>query len=130
MNTRLNIKNLDENNVQKHGGSKQVGSKKLGFGVKTGVHRVHVQNVRFEVELQGAKGNRKAEGFQASNDDAAVAQRKIEDRKHEERQTQTAWYNAWLTRWSLVRTLDGDIEYRYRPRITIKIGIRALAIEN
>ncbi|GJY91117.1 hypothetical protein Tco_0506313 [Tanacetum coccineum] len=60
MNTRLNIKKLDENIVQKHGGSKQVGlkqlgSKQVGFkqlsqkqvgfkqlrpGVKTGLHGV------------------------------------------------------------------------------------------
>ncbi|GKE40855.1 hypothetical protein Tco_1464260, partial [Tanacetum coccineum] len=30
MNTRLNIEKLDENIVQKHGGSKQVGLKQLG----------------------------------------------------------------------------------------------------
>ncbi|GJX40847.1 hypothetical protein Tco_0255837 [Tanacetum coccineum] len=37
MNTRLNIKKLDGNIVQKHGGSKQVGFKQLGPGVETGV---------------------------------------------------------------------------------------------
>ncbi|GJW45588.1 AP-3 complex subunit mu [Tanacetum coccineum] len=42
--------------VQKHGGSKQVGFKQLG-------------------SKQGAQGNREAEVFQVSNDDAAVAQR-------------------------------------------------------
>nr|GEV87345.1 nodulin-related protein 1-like [Tanacetum cinerariifolium] len=68
--------------VQKHGGSKQVGlkqfsSKQVGFkqlghkqvgfkqlgpGVETGVHRVQVdKRVWFEVELQGAQGNREAE---------------------------------------------------------------------
>ncbi|GJX24295.1 hypothetical protein Tco_0228740 [Tanacetum coccineum] len=41
MNTRLNIKKLDKNIVQKHGGSKQVGFKQLGPCVKTGVHGSH-----------------------------------------------------------------------------------------
>ncbi|GJT82586.1 hypothetical protein Tco_1056928 [Tanacetum coccineum] len=62
INTRLNIKKLDGNIVQKHGGSKQVGFKQLGPGVKTGVHGVHDEKrVWFEVELQGAQGDRKAE---------------------------------------------------------------------
>jgi hypothetical protein len=53
MNTRLNIEKLDGNIVQKHGGSKQVGFKQLGFDVKTRVHREHVQKrVWFEVELR------------------------------------------------------------------------------
>ncbi|GJS61827.1 hypothetical protein Tco_0656611 [Tanacetum coccineum] len=54
LNTRLNIKNLDGNIVQKHGGSKQVGFKELGPGVETGVHGVQDEKrVWFEVELQG-----------------------------------------------------------------------------
>ncbi|GKF45697.1 hypothetical protein Tco_0135499, partial [Tanacetum coccineum] len=53
--------------VQKHGGSKQVrrkqlGSKQLGPGVETGVHRV-----------------------QDSNDDAAVAQRRLKDKQLKEK---------------------------------------------
>ncbi|GKA98588.1 zinc finger, CCHC-type containing protein [Tanacetum coccineum] len=92
--------------VQKHGGSKQVGlkqlgSKQVGFkqlghkqvgfkqlgpGVETGVHGVQVEKrVWFEVELQGAQGNREAEVFQVSNDDAAVAQRRLEDKQLEEK---------------------------------------------
>nr|GEW42299.1 zinc finger, CCHC-type [Tanacetum cinerariifolium] len=62
MNTRLNIKKLDGNIVQKHGGSEQVGFKQLGPGVKTGVHEVHDEkHVWFEVELQGVQGDREAE---------------------------------------------------------------------
>nr|GFB34967.1 leucine-rich receptor-like protein kinase family protein [Tanacetum cinerariifolium] len=45
MNTRLNIKKIDGNIVQNHGGSKQVGFKQLGPGVETGVHEVHDENV-------------------------------------------------------------------------------------
>ncbi|GJV74397.1 hypothetical protein Tco_1505981 [Tanacetum coccineum] len=78
MNTRLNIEKLDGNIVQKHGGSKQVGFKQLGPGVETGVHGVHDEKrVWFEVELQGAQGDREAEVFQVSNDDTAVAQRRL-----------------------------------------------------
>nr|GEV81948.1 retrovirus-related Pol polyprotein from transposon TNT 1-94 [Tanacetum cinerariifolium] len=45
MNTRLNIKKINGNIVQKHGGSKQVGFKQLGPGVETRVHEVHDENV-------------------------------------------------------------------------------------
>ncbi|GJU14260.1 hypothetical protein Tco_1142226 [Tanacetum coccineum] len=59
MNTRLNIEKLDGNIIQKHGGSKQVP------GVEIGVHGVHDEKrVWFEVELQGAQGDREAEVFQ------------------------------------------------------------------
>ncbi|GJX80270.1 hypothetical protein Tco_0328419 [Tanacetum coccineum] len=95
MNTRLNIKKLDGNIVQKHGGSKQVGLKQLGskqvefkqlgHGVETGVHRVQVEkHVWFEVELQGAQENHEAVVFQVSNDDAAVTQRRSEGKQLEE----------------------------------------------
>ncbi|GKC97681.1 hypothetical protein Tco_1167956 [Tanacetum coccineum] len=106
MNTRLNIENFDENIVLKHGGSKQVelkqlGSKQVGFkqlghkqvgfkqlgpGVETGFHEVQDEKrVWFEVELQGAQGDREADVFLVSNDDTAVAQRRLEDKKPEEK---------------------------------------------
>ncbi|GKB81639.1 hypothetical protein Tco_0948534 [Tanacetum coccineum] len=106
MNTRLNIEKLNENIIQKHGGSKQVrlkklGSKQVGFkqlghkqvGFKqlgpifeTGVHRVHDKKcVWFEVKLQGAQRNRETKDFWVSNDDTAVAQRQLEDKQPEER---------------------------------------------
>ncbi|GKE36989.1 hypothetical protein Tco_1460394 [Tanacetum coccineum] len=51
-----------------------------------GVHRVQDEKrVWFEVELQGAKGDREAEVFQGSNDDAAVAHRWLEDKQPEEK---------------------------------------------
>ncbi|GKF15287.1 hypothetical protein Tco_0056749 [Tanacetum coccineum] len=67
-------------------GHKQVEFKQLGPGVETGVHRVQVdKRVWFEVKLQGAQGNREAEVFQVSNDDAAVAQRRLKDKQLEEK---------------------------------------------
>ncbi|GJT69820.1 hypothetical protein Tco_1029106 [Tanacetum coccineum] len=61
-----NIEKLDGNIVQKHGSSKQVRFKQLGLGVETGVHGVHDEkHVWFEVELQGAQGDREAEVFQS-----------------------------------------------------------------
>ncbi|PWA53412.1 zinc finger, CCHC-type [Artemisia annua] len=67
-------------------GHKQVGFKQLGPGVKTGVNGVQVdERVWFEVELQGAQGNREAEVVQVSNDDAIVAQRRLEDKQLEEK---------------------------------------------
>ncbi|GKC31927.1 hypothetical protein Tco_1039221 [Tanacetum coccineum] len=92
--------------IQKHGGPKQVGFKQLGHkqvgfkqldvkqvgfkqlgpGVETGVHGVKDEKrVWFEVELQGAQGDREAEIFQVSNDDTAVAQRRLEDKQPEEK---------------------------------------------
>ncbi|GJW72020.1 hypothetical protein Tco_0128937 [Tanacetum coccineum] len=81
--------------VQMHGDSKQVGFKQLGSkqvrftqlgpGVKIGVHGVQVDRcVWFEVELQGAQRNGKAEVFLVSNDDVVVAQRRFEDKEVEE----------------------------------------------
>nr|GEX55499.1 DNA-directed DNA polymerase [Tanacetum cinerariifolium] len=82
----LNIEKLDENIVQKHRGSKQVGFKQLGPSVETGVNGVHDEkHVWFEVKLQGAHGDREAEVFQVSNDDTAVAQRRLEDKQPEEK---------------------------------------------
>ncbi|GKE49371.1 retrovirus-related pol polyprotein from transposon TNT 1-94, partial [Tanacetum coccineum] len=67
-------------------GHKQVGFKQLGLDVETEVHGVQEEKrVWFEVELQRAQGDREAEGFQVSNDDAAVAQRWLEDKQLEEK---------------------------------------------
>ncbi|GJT37029.1 hypothetical protein Tco_0936894 [Tanacetum coccineum] len=67
-------------------GQKQFGFKQLGPSVKTGFHRVQdVKCVWFEVELHGAQGDREAEVFQVSNNDAAVAQRQLEDKQLEEK---------------------------------------------
>nr|GEY10336.1 hypothetical protein [Tanacetum cinerariifolium] len=74
--------------VQKH----EVGFKQLGPGVETDVHKVHDEKrVWFEVELQGAQGDREAEVFQVSNDEATVAQRRLEDKKLKETTNMTAW---------------------------------------
>ncbi|GJS94730.1 hypothetical protein Tco_0801698 [Tanacetum coccineum] len=73
---RFDIKNFDGNGVQKHGCSKQKGCKQLGPDIKTRIHGVHDQkHVWFEVELQGAQGNREAKVIQVSNNNTAVSQR-------------------------------------------------------
>nr|GEV11931.1 zinc finger, CCHC-type [Tanacetum cinerariifolium] len=67
-------------------GHKQVGFKQLGPSVKAGVHGVHVdKRAWFEEELQEAQGNHEAEVFQDSNDDAVVAQRRLEDKQPQEK---------------------------------------------
>ncbi|GJV48798.1 homeodomain-like protein [Tanacetum coccineum] len=79
---RFDIEKLEENIVQNHGGSKQVGLKQLGskqVGFKQLGHK------QFEVEPHGAQGYREAEVFQVSNDDDAVAQRWLKDKQLEER---------------------------------------------
>ncbi|GKA75407.1 hypothetical protein Tco_0781785 [Tanacetum coccineum] len=45
------------------------------------ITRFHIE----KVELHGAQGDREAEVFQVSNDDDAVAQRRLEDKQLEER---------------------------------------------
>ncbi|GJU53658.1 hypothetical protein Tco_1227372 [Tanacetum coccineum] len=56
------------------------------WSVETRVHGVQDEKpVWFEVELQGAQGDREAEVFQVSNDDAAVAQRRLGDKQPEEK---------------------------------------------
>ncbi|GKE31825.1 zinc finger, CCHC-type containing protein, partial [Tanacetum coccineum] len=62
--------------VQKHGGSKQVGFKQLGskqVGFKQLGHK------------QGAQGDHEADVFHVSNDDAALAQRRLEDKQLKEK---------------------------------------------
>ncbi|GKA06462.1 hypothetical protein Tco_0685686 [Tanacetum coccineum] len=55
---------------------------------KTRDHGVHDEKrVWFEVKLQGAQGDREAEVFQVSNDDTAVAQRRLEDKQLKEKAT-------------------------------------------
>nr|GFA43635.1 zinc finger, CCHC-type [Tanacetum cinerariifolium] len=125
MNTRLNIKKLDGNIVQKHRGSKQVGSKQLGPGVETGVHKVHDEKrVWFKVELQGPQGDRKAEAFQVSNDDTAVAQRRLEDKQLKEKtntdclvKEQEKEYQTW---WKIK---TGNVLYSCNQRSTYLVNM-------
>nr|GEU62871.1 zinc finger, CCHC-type [Tanacetum cinerariifolium] len=59
-NTRLNIKKLDGNIVEKHGGSKQVVFKQLGPCVETGVYEVHDEKLaqrRLEDKQPGERTN-------------------------------------------------------------------------
>ncbi|GKC74293.1 hypothetical protein Tco_1120176, partial [Tanacetum coccineum] len=89
----LNIEKLDENIVQKHGGSKQVGFKQLGHkqvgfkqlgpGVETGFHGV--QDKKNVFGLRWNCRDREAEVFQVSNDDTAMAQRRLEDKQPKEK---------------------------------------------
>ncbi|GKB81570.1 hypothetical protein Tco_0948465 [Tanacetum coccineum] len=46
---------------------------------------MYEKRVWFEVELQGAQGDREAEVFQVSNDDTIVAQRRLEDKQPKEK---------------------------------------------
>ncbi|GJT95790.1 hypothetical protein Tco_1091308 [Tanacetum coccineum] len=67
--TRFDIEKLDGNIVKNYGGSKQVGLKQLGS-----------KQVGFK-----QLGDHEAEVFQVSNDDDAVAQRRLGDKQLEER---------------------------------------------
>nr|GEY80891.1 leucine-rich repeat protein [Tanacetum cinerariifolium] len=63
-------------------------AKAMTFGGRNhgGVHGVQVEKrVWFEVELQGAQGDREAKVFWVSNNDSVVAQRRLEDKQLEEK---------------------------------------------
>ncbi|GJU15501.1 hypothetical protein Tco_1143467 [Tanacetum coccineum] len=108
MNTRLNIKKLNGNIVQKHGGLKQVGFKQLSPVVETGVHGVHDEKrVWFEVELQGAQGDREAKVFHVSNNDTAVAQRRLEDKQPEEKTNTDCLVKGQEKEYQRVEDQDG-----------------------
>ncbi|GKE21836.1 hypothetical protein Tco_1433348 [Tanacetum coccineum] len=53
------------------------------------------KRVWFEVELQGAQGDRETEVFQVSNDDAAVTQRWLEDKQPEEKTNTDCLVKEW-----------------------------------
>ncbi|GJY43571.1 hypothetical protein Tco_0431784 [Tanacetum coccineum] len=141
MNTRINIEKLDGNIVQKHGGSKQVGFKQLGPGVKTGVHGVHDEKrVWFEVKLQGAQGDHEAEVFQVSNDDTAVAQRRLEDKQPEEKTNTDCLVNEqkkeYQTGWKIKmgNVLDScnqrSTQQCMKSRVTKHLGVAGIQQQN
>ncbi|GJZ76245.1 zinc finger, CCHC-type containing protein [Tanacetum coccineum] len=108
-------------------GHKQVGFKQLGPGVETGLHGVQDdKRVWFEVELQGAQGDREAEVFQVRAEKGApwykgganitvtgvpeqkgaegnVAGKKKVKESMKANLGKLLKYNAWSTRWSPIR---------------------------
>ncbi|GJU12538.1 hypothetical protein Tco_1134934 [Tanacetum coccineum] len=78
MNTRLNIEKLDENIVQKHGGSKQVGLKQLG-SKQVGFKQLGQKQVGFKQLSPGVET-----GFHGVQDEK-LAQRRLEDKQPEEK---------------------------------------------
>nr|GEZ04740.1 hypothetical protein [Tanacetum cinerariifolium] len=70
LNTRLNIEKLDENIIQKHRGSKQVGLKQLDSK---------------QVGSNNLVTNKLGSNNLISNDDTAVAQRRLEDKQLEDK---------------------------------------------
>ncbi|GJR34595.1 nucleic acid-binding, OB-fold protein [Tanacetum coccineum] len=89
-NTRLNIEKLDENIVQKHGGSKQVGLKQLG-SKQVGFKQLGQKQVGFKQLGQKQVGFKQlGPGVETrfhgvSNDDTAMAQTRLEDKQPEEK---------------------------------------------
>nr|GEZ33462.1 glutathione S-transferase T3-like [Tanacetum cinerariifolium] len=114
---KLNSSNLDPN---------KLGSNNLVISVKTGIHEVHVDDrAWFEVELQGAQGNRKTEVFQVSNDDDAVAQRQLEDNQLEEKKNTDS-----LVKEQEKVHLGINVEAHYGNRSTWSRGCRGRSQEN
>ncbi|GKC59217.1 hypothetical protein Tco_1086815 [Tanacetum coccineum] len=83
-----------------------------------GVLGVHDEKrVWFEVELQGAQGDREAKVFQVSNDDITVAQRRLKDKQPEEKTNTDC----------LVK--EQKKEYR-TSRVTKHLGVAGLQQQN
>ncbi|GKA00078.1 hypothetical protein Tco_0672628 [Tanacetum coccineum] len=78
MNTRLNIEKLDENIVQKHGGSKQVGLKQLG-SKQVGFKQLGQKQVGFKQLGPGVET-----GFHGVQDEK-LAQKWLEDKQPKEK---------------------------------------------
>ncbi|GKB81044.1 hypothetical protein Tco_0947939 [Tanacetum coccineum] len=99
--TRFDIKKLDGNIVQNHGGSKQVGLKQLGF------HGVQDEKrVWFELELREAQGDHEAEVFRVPGQEGAegnVAEKKKVKESMKANLRKLLKCKAWLTRRSPVR---------------------------
>nr|GEU93094.1 hypothetical protein [Tanacetum cinerariifolium] len=78
---------LNNNDMQVDGAAGYRQVKVLEFfncpGPRQGVE--DIRELLHKVELQGAQGGRKVEVFQVSNDDTAVAQRRLEDKQPEEK---------------------------------------------
>ncbi|GKC19901.1 hypothetical protein Tco_1022051 [Tanacetum coccineum] len=90
------------------------------------VHGVHDEKpIWFEVELQGAHGDREAEVFQVSNDDPAVVQRRLEDKQPEEKRNtdclvkeqEKEYPTGWKikTGTGLMQVLQG-VEFEVEPQ--------------
>ncbi|GJU65370.1 hypothetical protein Tco_1247205, partial [Tanacetum coccineum] len=119
MNTRLNIKKLNGNIVQKHGVSKQVGFKQLGPGVETGFHRVHDEKRWLKDDVgavimktrvpgqEGAKGNA-AERYIEDSNKAAFTVAAVEKIYAPEsltfNDTVACEAEIWVTKGLLVKT--------------------------
>ncbi|GJS83949.1 zinc finger, CCHC-type containing protein [Tanacetum coccineum] len=70
--------------------------KEEGYIVKMQMGRIKInKRVWFEVEPQGAQGNREAEVFHVSNDDVAVAQRRLVDKQLKEKANTDCLVKEW-----------------------------------
>nr|GEZ02386.1 zinc finger, CCHC-type [Tanacetum cinerariifolium] len=70
------------------------------------------KRVWFEVEVHGAQGNRETEVFQVSNDDAAVAQRWLEDKQIKEK-----------------TSMDCLVKEQEKVHLSIKVGASIMVTE-
>ncbi|GKB20541.1 zinc finger, CCHC-type containing protein [Tanacetum coccineum] len=78
------------------------------------------------VELQGAQGDREAEVFQVSNDDAAVAQRRLEDKQLEEK-ANTYWFVKEQEKYMRSIAIAGLMVIKGRLGFT---NVRTYAVSN
>ncbi|GJY80667.1 hypothetical protein Tco_0493418 [Tanacetum coccineum] len=114
MNTRLNIKNLNENSVQKHEGSNKLGLSNLVLVLKQVSMeymfksvfslRWNCKELKVIVKLR-VPGQEGVEGSVAGRNKMSYKEAKLGN---------LLKYKAWLTRRSPVRgsSIDEDVEYR------------------
>ncbi|GKA05439.1 coatomer subunit beta-1 [Tanacetum coccineum] len=100
------------------------------------VHGVHDEKrVWFEVELQGAQGDREAEFFQVSNIDTAVAQRRLEDKQPEKKTNTdclvyTTMYEEWVAKHLGVAGLQQHNGLVKEMNVTLLANVRCFLIQS
>ncbi|GJR00886.1 hypothetical protein Tco_0523870 [Tanacetum coccineum] len=127
MNTRLNIEKLDENIVQKHGSSKQVGLKQFG-SKQVGFKQLGHKQVGFKQLGPGAGVH------EVSNDDTAVAQRRLEDKQPEEKTNTDCLVKEqekeYQTGWKIKTVIQQQNGLVKETNVTLLAKVRCFLIQS
>nr|GEY96604.1 glyoxysomal processing protease, glyoxysomal isoform X2 [Tanacetum cinerariifolium] len=115
--------------------SKVVANLLLQVVSEPGVHIVHDEKrVWFEVELQGVQGDREAEVFQVSNDDTAVAQRRLEDKQPEKKTNTNSLVNEqekeYQTGWNIKTGTQQQNGLVDETNVTLFANVRCFLIQS
>ncbi|GKA20715.1 hypothetical protein Tco_0700704 [Tanacetum coccineum] len=122
--------------VTKHGGfQNKLGSNNLVLVLKQeSMEYMIKKRVWFEVKLQGAQGDREAEVFQVSNDDTAVAQRRLEDKQPEEKTNTDCLVKEqekeYQTGWKIKTVIQQQNGLVKETNVTLLAKVRCFLIQS